>query len=150
MPDELPTLNEQEISTKLLTSHILRRHMQWFLVNEAELEEFRKMDSESSDSFTLGVAAITLAVGLFASSFTITTEHFTLPQLVMFYVVPAVSGILGLFYALRGRRGKSAASTKRDSDVSRIRKESQVAIETTATRIVSDESGGTAMPAIKS
>src|SRR5580704_10442468 len=143
-------LSEDEVTTsRLLTARILRRHMQWFLVNEGELEDFRKMDSGSGDNFTLGIAAITLAVGLFASSLTITSEHFTLPQLVMFYMVPAASGILGLFYASKGRRGKSAAATKRDSDINRIRTESQVAIETTATRMMGD-STNQQVPAVKS
>lgn len=135
MADELRTLKEEDISSKLLSSKIFRRHMGWFLVTEGELEEFRKVDAESSDYLTLGVAALAVAIGLFGSSFTITSEHFTLPQLVMFYVVPAFSGIIGLFWTNKGSRGRSAVSTKRETDIARIQRESHVAVET---RIIPD------------
>ncbi len=138
MANEWRDLGEEEISTTLLTSQIFRRHMRWFLVNEGELEEFRKVDAESSDYLTFGVAALAVAGGLFGSSFTITGDHFTLPQLVMFYLAPAVSGIIGVIWTNKGYRERSTISTKREADIARIRTESQVAVETTATRIVTD------------
>jgi hypothetical protein len=137
MADELRTLKEEDISTKLLTSQILPRHMDWFFVNEKELKDFETMDSESSQFLTVGIAALAVAVGLFGSSLTL-AGAFTLPQLVMFYLTPGVVGALGILATWKGFADRGKASVKRLEDIARIRRESAVAVETTATRIIGD------------
>ncbi len=142
MADELLPFKQEDISTKLVTSQISPRSMLWFLVNEGELEDFEKVDSESSQFLTVGIAAIATAIGLFGSSFTISSA-FTLAQLVAFYLTPGVVGTIGTLSIIKGLVDRSNASQKREKDIKRIKKQSAVTVETTA-RIVS----GVALPSV--
>ena len=114
---------------QLLPGTIAPRAMRWFLVNDDELEQFKKMDTGSSQNLAFGMLAIGIAASFFGSRFTVGTA-LTVPQFTLFYVAPAILLPIGLWWALRGVFELKGMTRERATHIERIRSQSGVITRT--------------------
>jgi hypothetical protein len=103
--------------------------MHWFLVNDDELEQFKKMDIGSSQNLAFGMLAIGIAASFFGSRFTVSTA-LTVAQFSLFYLAPAFLGPVGIWMALRGILELNNKSADRSKHIERIRSQSGVVTRT--------------------
>lgn len=113
----------------LLPGTIAPRAMRWFLVNDDELELFKKMDTGSSQNLAFGMLAIGIAASFFSSRFTVSTE-LTVAQFALFYIAPRFLGLAGIWWALRGVFELSNMTKDRARHIERIRSQSGIVTRT--------------------
>jgi len=130
MPDSgFPQLDEKNFSRDLLQGTIAPRTMRWFLVNDDELEQFKKMDAGSSQNLAFGMLAIGIAASFFISRFTV-SANLTVAQFSLFYLAPAFLGPVGIWMVRRGTSELSGISADRAKHIERIRSQSGVVTRT--------------------
>jgi hypothetical protein len=114
---------------QLLPGTIAPRAMRWFLVNADELEQFKKMDTGSSQNLAFGMLAIGIAASFFGSRYTVAGD-LTLHQIALFQIAPAIIGPIGLLWTWRGLRELTGMTRERAAHIERIRSQSGVITRT--------------------
>jgi hypothetical protein len=114
---------------ELLPRTIEPRPMKWFLVNNDELETFKKVDTGSSQNLALGTLAIGIAASFFGSQFTVSAA-LTLHQIALFQLAPAILGPLGIWWSWKGVGELSTMTKERAAHIERIRAKGGVATST--------------------